>query len=82
MDSCSGAAWAANSLADHYAEYVTGNFALVARLAPHVLLELGPVLTYRADTSEPSSELFASNLGRTIQTQLEVAGRSSFRVDF
>lgn len=52
-------------------EFVQGNFALVARLAPHVLLELGPTLAYRTITSADSPFM-----------HLELTARSSFRVDF
>lgn len=57
--------------------YVQGNFALLARISPHVLLELGPVITYRTEQGAVDS----ADVGN-LHTQLELQARSAFRVDF
>lgn len=69
---------------DRHGGYVTGNFSLIARLAPHVLLELGPQLTYFGETGGLSNSIFGPTGGPSQQsdTTLDLTARTSFRVDF
>lgn len=63
--------------------FVTGNFGLVARFAPHVLLEFGPELTYVGETSGSVNTVLGHlSAPRTSSTDLELTAKTAFRVDF